>query len=149
MEYINCLLPKGETEEVLMTHGEIASLLARWKAERSHGEIFSWKTEREQYEGEAMSYGISCSLLGKLKSTSNGMNDILRHGVEENHHIRVMVVGKAGVGKTTLTRRLIQFPVNIRQYNITDGIDVHIHTCEVNLDSGEWSKYYISFYLFL
>ena len=91
---------------------------------------------------EAMWYGITPTLLKRLKSTSASVNDILQHGVEENYHVRVMVVGKEGVGKSTLTRRLIQLPVDIRQYNSTDGIDVHIHTCEVDLDSGVWSKYF-------
>ena len=92
-------------------------------------------------KGEAMSYGITPTLLRSLKSTSAGVNDILQRGVEENYHVRVMVVGKEGVGKSTLTKRLIQLPVDIRRYNSTDGTDVHIHTCEVDLDSGVWSKY--------
>ena len=92
-------------------------------------------------KGEAVSYGITPTLLKRLKSTSASINDILQHGVEENYHVRVMVVGKEGVGKSTLTRRLIQLPVDISRYDSTDGIDVHIHTCEVDLDSGVWSKY--------
>lgn len=75
-----------------------------------------------------------------LKSSTVDFRDILLHGVEENHYIRVMVVGSGGVGKTTLTRRLLELPVKITQYDSTNGIDVHIHSCEVDLDTEIWSK---------
>ena len=89
-----------------------------------------------------MYYGISYQLYKALTShTCRSLNDILRHGVEENYHIRVMVVGKQGVGKSTLTSRLLQRQVNIKQYNTTDGIDVHVHSCEVDIETGEWSEY--------
>ena len=39
---------------------------------------------------------------------------ILRCGVEENYHIRVMLVGNGGVGKSTLLRRLLRKPVKIK-----------------------------------
>ena len=60
----------------------------------------------------------------------------MRHGVEENFNIRVMVVGKENVGKTTLVRRLLKKPVNLRTYNSTNGIDVHIHSCDVDIETG-------------
>ena len=65
-------------------------------------------------------------------------HQILRNGVEENYHIRVMLVGNEGVGKSTLLRRLLRKPVKIKTYNSTNGIDVHIHSCNVDIETGEW-----------
>ena len=93
-----------------------------------------------------MTYGIHPALLTRLKSSEDYLCDVLKHGVEENYHIRVMVIGNAGVGKTTLTRRLIQLPVNVGIYNSTNGIDVHINTCDVELDSGIWRKFFRIYY---
>ena len=60
--------------------------------------------------------------------------------MEENHDIRVMFVGQAAVGKTTLTRRLLKLPVNLKEYNSTNGVDVHINSCDIEIDSGKWGK---------
>ena len=51
-----------------------------------------------------------------------------------------MLVGRAAVGKTTLTRRLLRLPVNLKNYDSTNGVDVHIHSCDIRLDSGTWGK---------
>ena len=102
--------------------------------------LFSDVFEKIKNEQEASLYGIRYDLYRNLIS-SRSVNDILRHGVEENYHIRVMVVGKENVGKSTLTSRLLQRPVKISQYNSTDGVDVHVHSCEVDIETGEWSEY--------
>ena len=67
-------------------------------------------------------------------------NKILKRGMEKNHDIRVMLVGQAAVGKTTLTRRLLTLPVNLKEYNSTNGVDVHINSCDIEIDSGNWGK---------
>ena len=67
-------------------------------------------------------------------------NTILKQGVEENHDIQVMLVGQAAVGKTTLTRRLLKLPVTLKEYNSTNGVDVHINSCDIEIDSGKWGK---------
>ena len=73
---------------------------------------------------------------------SKGMfNEVLKLGMEENYDIRVMAVGQAGVGKSTLTRRLLKLPVKIKEYNSTNGIEVHIHSCEINLNTGQWGEF--------
>ena len=71
----------------------------------------------------------------KVEST---LKDILRYGVEENYHIRVMVVGNENVGKSTLVRRLLKKHVHMRKYNSTNGIDVHIHSSDVDIETGTW-----------
>ena len=67
-------------------------------------------------------------------------NDVLKHGMEDNYDIRVMAVGKARAGKSTLTRRLLKIPVKLKEYNSTNGIEVHIHNCQVELGTGSWGK---------
>ena len=64
--------------------------------------------------------------------------NILRFGEEETYHIRVMLVGNEGVGKSTLLRRLLRKSVKINKYDSTNGIDVHIHSCDVDLETGKW-----------
>ncbi|KAL3889088.1 hypothetical protein ACJMK2_001444 [Sinanodonta woodiana] len=63
----------------------------------------------------------------------------LNEGKEKVHNIRVMVVGQYGVGKTTLTQRLLGKNVNISERHSTEGIDVHIECSKVSLSTGEWT----------
>ncbi|KAL3889191.1 hypothetical protein ACJMK2_001539, partial [Sinanodonta woodiana] len=60
-------------------------------------------------------------------------------GYEKVYNIRVMVVGQYGVGKTTLTQRLLGKNVNISERHSTEGIDVHVECSKVSLLSGEWT----------
>ncbi|XP_060589589.1 uncharacterized protein LOC132744824 [Ruditapes philippinarum] len=55
----------------------------------------------------------------------------LKEGNESDNLIRVMVVGNFNQGKTSLTRRLLELPMeNIES---TDGIDIHAANCENNV----------------
>ncbi|XP_053379678.1 uncharacterized protein LOC123527054 [Mercenaria mercenaria] len=62
----------------------------------------------------------------------------LKEGEYRAHHIRVMVVGHYGVGKTTLTKRLFGDEVDIGKRESTDGIDVHVKRCKVSMNDGTW-----------
>ena len=84
--------------------------------------------------------GFHSLLLEGTKSSFNLFNEILKQGTEENYDIRVMLVGRAAVGKTTLTRRLLRLPVNLKNYDCTNGVDVHIHSCDIQINSGTWGK---------
>ncbi|KAL3889125.1 hypothetical protein ACJMK2_001479, partial [Sinanodonta woodiana] len=66
-------------------------------------------------------------------------NKALNEGKEKVYNIRVMVVGQYGVGKTTLTQRLLGKDVNISERHSTEGIDVHVECSKVSLLSGEWT----------
>jgi polynucleotide 5'-kinase involved in rRNA processing len=63
----------------------------------------------------------------------------LSEGEEHVYNIRVMVVGHYGVGKTTLTKRLLDEVVDINKRESTNGIDVHVRRCNVCLKTGQWS----------
>ncbi|KAK3606663.1 hypothetical protein CHS0354_021186 [Potamilus streckersoni] len=76
----------------------------------------------------------------KMDSRSLQMfKEALNEGKEKVYNIRVMVVGQYGVGKSTLTQRLLGRNVNIFERHSTDGIDVHIECCKVSLKAGEWT----------
>ena len=87
-----------------------------------------------------MTLNIHAELSAMTNSSVNLFNEILKQGMEENHDIQVMLVGQAAVGKTTLTRRLLTLPVNLKEYNSTNGVDVHINSCDIEIDSGKWGK---------
>ncbi|KAL3889154.1 hypothetical protein ACJMK2_001508 [Sinanodonta woodiana] len=72
---------------------------------------------------------------GSLHIYKNALCD----GYEKVYNIRVMVVGQYGVGKTTLTQRLLGKNVNISERHSTEGIDVHIECSKVSLSTGEWT----------
>ncbi|KAL3888932.1 hypothetical protein ACJMK2_001292 [Sinanodonta woodiana] len=63
----------------------------------------------------------------------------LKDGKEKDYSIRVMVIGHYGVGKTTLIQRLLGKNVNISERHSTEGIDIHLHCCDVSLSSREWT----------
>ena len=63
----------------------------------------------------------------------------LEEGKEEDHTIRIMVVGHYGVGKTALTKRLLCQEVDVNERSSTDGIDVHVERCKVSLTTDEWT----------
>ncbi|KAL3889410.1 hypothetical protein ACJMK2_001754 [Sinanodonta woodiana] len=65
--------------------------------------------------------------------------DALNEGKEKVYNIKVMVVGQYGVGKTTLTQRLLGKNVNISERHSTDGIDIHIECSKISLSTGEWT----------
>lgn len=62
----------------------------------------------------------------------------LEEGQEKDYNIRIMVVGPYGVGKTSVTKRLLNQEVNIEQRESTDGIDVHVRNCKVSLHTKKW-----------
>jgi GTPase SAR1 family protein len=64
----------------------------------------------------------------------------LADGMEQVCNIRVMIVGHFGVGKTVLTKRLMnkhQY-IDISTRIPTEGIDVHVGKMTVNLIDGKW-----------
>jgi hypothetical protein len=60
----------------------------------------------------------------------------LRRGKEKVYNIRVMVVGHYGVGKTTVTRRLVGESVDMSTYDSTNGVDMW--KCKVSIPDGRW-----------
>ncbi|XP_076087664.1 uncharacterized protein LOC143058085 [Mytilus galloprovincialis] len=60
---------------------------------------------------------------------------ILKEGNEKRYYIKIMLLGKQGVGKSTLLKNLLQEPID--SVTPTDGIDI-AQRCKVNIENGEW-----------
>lgn len=56
--------------------------------------------------------------------------------VEKRYFVRIMVVGKESVGKTSLVRRLLM--KNIDDVVSTDGVDIVVDQCKINIEDGSW-----------
>lgn len=55
---------------------------------------------------------------------------------EKRHFVRIMFVGKESVGKTCLVKRLLR--ESIADTHSTDGVDIIIRRCKINIENGEW-----------
>lgn len=59
-----------------------------------------------------------------------------KEGTMKRRHIRIMIVGKYSAGKTCLMRRLLNEKID--DVVSTDGINVEIRRCRVQLSDGQW-----------
>lgn len=72
---------------------------------------------------------------------------------EKGHFVRIMIVGKKSAGKTCLLRRLLR--ESIDDVSSTDGVDVVVRRCKINIDDGRWNfdkgiyKYVLNAYVLL
>lgn len=60
---------------------------------------------------------------------------ILTEGNEKRYYIKIMLLGKQGVGKSTLLKNLLEEPID--SVTPTDGIDI-AQRCKVHIENGEW-----------
>lgn len=65
----------------------------------------------------------------------NTIIDAIHLGTEVRKYIRIQVIGKNGVGKTSLVRRLLCN--NNLDVKSTDGIDID-RTCQIRTSDGIW-----------
>ena len=59
----------------------------------------------------------------------------MQRKTEKSRYIRVIIIGKNGVGKTSLLRRLLN--EGIEDVKSTDGVDIVTHRCKISMN-GEW-----------
>ncbi|KAK3610612.1 hypothetical protein CHS0354_009070 [Potamilus streckersoni] len=64
--------------------------------------------------------------------------EALAAGREKVYNIRVMIVGHQGVGKTSLTQRLLGEQVKENETESTEGIEVHARCCHIDHATQEW-----------
>ncbi|KAL3889188.1 hypothetical protein ACJMK2_001537, partial [Sinanodonta woodiana] len=102
---------------------------------RDSNVITVYKMESSRQQDSVIPAEVLKMDTGSLHIYKNALCD----GYEKVYNIRVMVVGQYGVGKTTLTQRLLGKNVNISERHSTEGIDVHIECSKVSLSTGEWT----------
>ncbi|KAL3889179.1 hypothetical protein ACJMK2_001530 [Sinanodonta woodiana] len=102
---------------------------------RDSNVITVYKMESSRQQDSVIPAEVLKMDTGSLHIYKNALSD----GYEKVYNIRVMVVGQYGVGKTTLTQRLLGNNVNISERHSTEGIDVHVECSKVSLLSGEWT----------
>lgn len=63
---------------------------------------------------------------------------ILKEGSQRRYHIKLMILGRHGVGKTSLMKRLLQETIEqVKDVKSTDGINIE-KKCKVDIVSGKW-----------
>lgn len=55
---------------------------------------------------------------------------------ENRYFVRTMLVGKETAGKRSLLKRLLQ--EDISDVPSTDGVDIVVHRCKINIENGKW-----------
>lgn len=74
--------------------------------------------------------------------------DAINSGTELRQYVRIQVIGKDRVGKTSLIRRLLYLDKGQYGGQSTDGIDIY-RKCQIRTCDGEWivgeGKLYIFF----
>ncbi|CAG2238275.1 unnamed protein product [Mytilus edulis] len=83
-----------------------------------------------------------CKIPEQIKKMDQESIDIylnaLESGSERRKDINLIIVGKKGVGKTSLVRRM--FGEELKGVKKTNGIDIHRRRCQINLSDMEWKK---------
>ncbi|KAL3866931.1 hypothetical protein ACJMK2_044178, partial [Sinanodonta woodiana] len=70
--------------------------------------------------------------------SQNLFREALEAGKQKVYNIRLMVVGHLGVGKTTLTKRILGEEVEEAPHVSTEGIEVHARCGKIDLATKEW-----------
>lgn len=79
----------------------------------------------------------SISALSKEKDKNRYIELLQSEKKEKRYFVRIMIVGKAQAGKTCLLRRLLK--ESITDVSSTDGIDVVVRRCKINIENGNWT----------
>ncbi|CAG2233479.1 unnamed protein product [Mytilus edulis] len=78
---------------------------------------------------EAMNFGID--------NAKKVIDDAIRSGKEVRQYVRIHVIGKDSVGKTSLVRRLLGQGFELETKS-TDGIDI-TRNCQIRAENGQWT----------
>ena len=125
----NMLFKEGMTVDLIKQ--TVRSLIAIHNDKKLHAKV--WKNISR------LAGPLNFSFLAEFgqldDATLSKYMDLLQYGTESVRHIRLMVVGMFGVGKTTVIRRLCK--KDMTAVKSTVGIDVSVDACEVD-DQKQW-----------
>ncbi|XP_053388274.1 uncharacterized protein LOC128551440, partial [Mercenaria mercenaria] len=122
---------KSESKEIAVDHW-FCPICITWRNDIEDIERFR-TAQKQKQQGK-----LPKEILEMDSRSIDIYRQALKEGEYHAHHIRVMVVGHCGVGKTTLTKRLFGDEVDINKRESTDGIDVHVGRCKVSMNDGTW-----------
>ncbi|VDH93861.1 Hypothetical predicted protein [Mytilus galloprovincialis] len=71
----------------------------------------------------------------KSLKVTNRNDNLIKDGTEIRRYVRIQVIGKDGVGKSSLVRRLVG-DSNMKVHS-TDGIDI-VKKCQIRTTDGKW-----------
>ena len=86
-----------------------------------------------------LEYDLPPAITKMDESAIQTFRDALEEGHEHFHHVRVMVVGYHGAGKSSLTKRLLR--ENVEHVQSTDGVEIFTKRGRFQLSDYKWIKY--------
>ncbi|XP_061175597.1 uncharacterized protein LOC133184524 [Saccostrea echinata] len=109
---------------------------------RNHGDLMDLKVlNREGYNGvdtDVLEHHLPHSIKTMDESAIKIFRDALEEGFENYHHVRVMVVGHHGAGKSSLTKRLLR--ESMEEVQSTDGVEIYTKRGRFQLSDHKWIK---------
>lgn len=84
----------------------------------------------------AAKYTVPLEIQNMDKKERDRYIKILKTGTEKMYSIKIMILGKKRVGKTSLMKNLLQKKFNKKEPP-TDGIDI-VTTFKVDIDNKQW-----------
>ncbi|XP_056006520.1 uncharacterized protein LOC125658133 isoform X2 [Ostrea edulis] len=133
------------TFEALTCKGANLQALAKSIEERyrHRGDLMDLKvTYREGVHGvdtDVLEHHLPPSIKKMDESAIKIFREALEEGHENYHHVRVMVVGHHGAGKSSLTKRLLREKYN--EVRSTDGVEIYTKQGRFQLNDHKWIKY--------
>lgn len=110
---------------------------------RNYGDLLKLMAiAREGYHGvdiEVLENFLPPSIKKMDESAINAYREALEEGSENYNHVRVMVVGYHGAGKSSLTKRLLR--ENVEEVRSTDGVEIFTKRGRFQLSDHAWIKY--------
>lgn len=110
---------------------------------RNYGDLLELKAiAREGYHGvdiEVLENVLPPSIKIMDESAINAYREALEEGSENYNHVRVMVVGYHGAGKSSLTKRLLR--ENVEEVRSTDGVEIFTKRGRFQLSDHAWIKF--------
>ncbi|XP_062587851.1 uncharacterized protein LOC134249530, partial [Saccostrea cucullata] len=109
---------------------------------RNHGDLMDLKVlNREGYNGvdtDVLEHHLPPSIKTMDETAIKIFREALEEGFENYHHVRVMVVGHHGAGKSSLTRRLLR--ESMEEVQSTDGVEIYTKRGRFQLSDHKWIK---------
>ncbi|XP_062578528.1 uncharacterized protein LOC134240459 isoform X2 [Saccostrea cucullata] len=110
---------------------------------QNRGELMDLKAlNREGFHGvdtDVLEHHLPPSIKKMDASAIKIFREALEEGQEKYHHVRVMVVGHHGAGKSSLTKRLLK--EKMEEVQSTEGVEIYNKRGRFQLSDHKWIKF--------